>query len=260
MKISEIIVEDATTTPGGVGSATKMFLEAEDEPRVREYEDSFGRKRWEVLDWRGVRKIAFDSRGRAHEYLNKNKDDLSHPDGPLKESSPKWQEHQSPRQRTGVKVWHEIDRAYRQQSKNPDDPLRSAVLKFFDGSSRVLSRAEVESMWSWLKEFFRDQKNQRNQLQVYDALSTDRGIEQILAMTGKKVMEDADSAKVWMIEYIPDSEKRKEAINRQTKRLFYRNEQDAQVAFSKLSKSLHDLVSRMPMQISARGVPQQWIR
>lgn len=89
--VEKEVDEDASVTPGGIGSGTKMFLEGEDEPQIREYEDSYGRKRWEVLDWRGHRVIQFDSKGRAHEYLNKNRYKLEHPDGPLKEASvSKW--------------------------------------------------------------------------------------------------------------------------------------------------------------------------
>jgi hypothetical protein len=71
--------EDASTTPGGVGGGTKMFLEDDDGPQVREYEDSYGRKRWEVLDWRGHRVHSFDSKKLAHDYLKKNRYDLTEP-------------------------------------------------------------------------------------------------------------------------------------------------------------------------------------
>jgi hypothetical protein len=49
-----------------------MFLETENEPKVRRYKDNFGQDHWEVLDWKGHRVISFTNRSAAHEYLKKN--------------------------------------------------------------------------------------------------------------------------------------------------------------------------------------------
>ena len=59
-------------TSSGTSDGTKMFLETENEPKVRRYKDNFGQDHWEVLDWKGHRVISFTNRSAAHEYLKKN--------------------------------------------------------------------------------------------------------------------------------------------------------------------------------------------
>lgn len=187
----EEIGEDAGSSPGGVSPNTKMVCEKDDlKPYIKAWRDRNGIKHWEVYDWRNAFQKRFSSKQAAQEWLDAHWDKLS--EG-VDISKPKWQLHQTARQRVGIKNWHEIDRAYsHKNAKNPDDPLLNAKLKYADETVEVLSRENTVAVWNFLKAFFRDPNNQRNQRQVYDALSTPRGIQQILAMSRAHVRESKD--------------------------------------------------------------------
>lgn len=62
-------------------NATENFKEDRREesnaPRIRRYKNSYGRDRWEVLDWRGRRVIEFDSLEGAKDYLKSHRVELS---------------------------------------------------------------------------------------------------------------------------------------------------------------------------------------
>lgn len=161
--ISSTQNEDVGSTPGGVGASTKMVCEVEPEevPRIRYYENSFGRPRWEVLDWRGQRVMSFDNKGAAKHYLRTHYSELEHPEGPLREGMKL-----TPQQQCGRNIWQEIQRAAKHRGVDKSGDSDKAKLKFYDGSVVVIP----QSLAKYLQEKLHPLCVGPKQLQVFSQL------------------------------------------------------------------------------------------
>lgn len=131
------VAEDVSSTPGGVGSSTKMVLEKDDEaqPRVRRYKNSRGDQRWEVLDWRGVRHgPEFTDRTSAREYLERHRNHLEYREEVDEGMT------LSPQQLLGRNNWREIQRSAEQRGTDAKGRSEQAKLKFSNGNSEEISQ------------------------------------------------------------------------------------------------------------------------